>query len=328
MGQSGSSSGRYAVRRIGDAALLSVVILLGLVLRMGAMQLNQNALSLEERIAHERALVRAGEHEGIDSLHMGRLWAMLASDYEDDGAYLQAEDAYNHALKLFEGSPDGAADYAIALDNLGSLYLVKGEFATATEIRKRSMRLRESGGDKLEIARGHAHLAEVAFARHSYKEAEEESAKAYQGMVEVKDPSAEDFVSDLVTLTYSSCVNHEYLDAVAHGTEALTRARAAFAVNSLQVGGAQVALGYAEWKTGKKDDADRDMREGIASLRAGMTPGHPYVLGALRQYSSFLEQTHHKREAKLIAEEEKRLEVAPAGACSNCTVSVYGLRAK
>ena len=36
-----------------------------------------------------------------------------------------------------------------------------------------------------------------------------------------------------------------------------------------------MALGYAEWKAGKKDDADRDMREGLESLREGMTPGHP-----------------------------------------------------
>ena len=86
MGHRVSSCDGCAVRRVGAAALLSVVILPGLVLRVGAMQLNQNALSLEERIAHERALVRAGEHEGIDSLHMGRLWALLASDYEDDGA--------------------------------------------------------------------------------------------------------------------------------------------------------------------------------------------------------------------------------------------------
>jgi tetratricopeptide (TPR) repeat protein len=298
-------------------------------LRIGAQQLRQtSASSLEQRIANERELMRAGERKGIDSLHMGRLWAKLASDYEDAGAYVQSEDAYNHALKLFGASPEGAADYAIELDNLGSLYLIKDQLNAAEEIRKRSMALREAAGDELQIALGHAHLAEVAFARHKYKEAEEESAKAYREMVAVKDPSAEDFVSDLFTLTYSSSVNREYADAVAHGMDALSRARAAFASNSMQVGGAQMALGYAEWKAGKKDDADRDMRDGLEALREGMMPGHPYVLGAMRQYSEFLERTHRKREAKQVAEEEKRLEVAPAAGCNNCTISVYGLRAK
>ena len=304
-------------------------MLLMFALRVGALQLNRTTSpSLEQRIAEERRLVHVGEHEGVDSLHMGRLWAKLASDYEDEGAYVQSEDAYNHALKLFGASSEGAADYAIALDNLGSLYLIRGELNTAEEIRKRSMALREAAGDKLQIARGRAHLAEVALARHKYKEAEEESAQSYREMVEVKDASAEDFVSDLITLTYSSCINRQYADALAYGTDAVARARSAFAANSMQVGGAQMALGYAEWKAGKKEDADRDMREGIEFLREGTTPGHPFVLGALRQYSDFLEQTGRKREARQVAEEEKRLEAAPASSCSNCTISVYGLRSK
>lgn len=313
---------------VGAAAwLLSATMLLSWTDGALGLQSDQLQLSLEQRIANDRQLTRAGERAGMDSLHMGRLWARLASDYEDAGGYVQSEDAYNHALKLFEASPEGAADYAIALDNLGSLYLIKGDLNAAEEIRRRSMKLREAKGDKLEIARGRAHLAEVAFARHKYKEAENESAEAYREMVDVKDTSADDLVCALITLTYSSSANRRDAEALMYGSTALTRARAAFAARSMQVGGAQVAMGYAEWKAGRKDDADRDMRDGVESLREGTTPGHPYLLGALREYSDFLEQTGRKREAREIADEEKRLQ-APASACNHCTVSVYGLRPK
>jgi len=315
------------VQRMWAAAwLMSLVALQLWVTRAKALQVAELPPSLEQRVAHEKELVREGEKAGMDSLHMGRLWTKLASDYEDEGAYVQAEDAYNRALKLFVASPAGAPEYAITLDNLGSVYVLKGELNAAAECRKRSMALREAAGDKLEIARGWAHLAETSLARHQSKEAEAEASKAYQQMVAVNDPVAEDFVSALVTLTYASTFNQEHAEALEYGSTALSRARMAFAANSLQVGAAQVAVGYAEWKAGKKDDADRDMHAGVEALRSWTTSGHPYVLAALRQYSAFLAQTHRKREAKQAAEEEKKLEVAPA--CNNCTVSVYGLRAK
>lgn len=310
------------------AWLAGFVVLQLLVTKARALQAVEVPASLEQRVAHEKELVHEGEKAGMDSLRMGRLWAKLASDYEDAGAYVQAEDAYNRALKLFVSLPVGAAEYAVTLDNLGSMYVLKGELNAAAECRKRSMAVREAAGDKLEIARGWAHLAEISLAMHRSKEAEAEASKAYQQMVAVNDPVAEDFVSALITLTYASSFNQEHAEALDYGSAALSRARKAFAADSLQVGGAQVAIGYAEWKAGKKDDADRDMHAGVEALRSWTTSGHPYVLAALRQYSAFLEQTHRKREAKQIAEEEKKLEVATTAACSNCTVSVYGLRTK
>ncbi len=317
------------VQRIRAAAWLTGLVVLHLwVARARALQAVEPPASLEQRVARGKELVREGEKAGMDSLRVGRLWAKLASDYEDEGAYVQAEDAYNRALKLFASSSAGAAEYAITLDNLGSMYVLKGELNAAAECRKRAMALREPTGDKLEIARGWAHLAEISLARHRSKEAEAEASKAYEQMAAVNDPVAEDFVSALITLTYASSFNQEHVEALGYGSAALSRARMAFAADSLQVGGAQVAIGYAEWKAGKKGDADRDMRAGVEALRSWTTSGHPYVLAALRQYSAFLEQTHRKREAKQVAEEEKQLELAPAAGCNDCTVSVYGLRAK
>jgi tetratricopeptide (TPR) repeat protein len=321
---------RFAVvQRIRNVAWLASLVALQLwAMRAKAVQVVEQPISLEQRVAREKELVRQGEKAGMDSLRVGRLWAKLASDYEDAGAYMQAEDAYNRALKLFASSPSGAAEYGVTMDNLGSMYVLKGELNAAAECRKRSMAVREAAGDKLEIARGWAHLAEISLAMRRSKEAEAEASKAYQEMVAVDDPVAEDFVSALITLTYASSFNQEHAEALEYGSSALTRARVAFAADSLQVGGAQVAIGYAEWKAGKKEDADRDMRAGVEALRSWTTSGHPYVLAALRQYSAFLVQTHRKREAKQVAEEEKKLELAPAASCSNCTISVYGLRPK
>jgi hypothetical protein len=43
-------------------------------------------------------------------------------------------------------------------------------------------------------------------------------------------------------------------------------------------------------------------------------------------YANYLRDVHRVTEANEIAEEEKALKSRVANACSNCTVSVYGLR--
>jgi tetratricopeptide (TPR) repeat protein len=320
---------RFDWQRVRAAAWFAgAVALLLCGMTAQALQVAPAGVSLEQRVAQDQDTIRAGEHEHMDPLKLGRLWAHLAVDYEDAAEFSKSENAYNRALKLFQATPEGAKDYAIALGNLGSLYLASGDFDAAERCRRQSMALREAAGDRLEIARGESHIAEVSLAKHHFKDAARESSMAYREMVEVKDSDASDLVSTLVTMTFASCMNKQCGEAVAHGREAVSLARESFPANSLPMGEAQMALGYAEWKTGLKDDADRDMREGIAALRAWMTPGHPYFLGAMRQYRLYLDQTHRKREAQQIAAEEKRFETAPANACSNCTISAYSLRAR
>ncbi|WP_263366781.1 tetratricopeptide repeat protein [Edaphobacter bradus] len=286
------------------------------------------SLTLEQRVARENQLIRAGERSGLDPLNLGRLWGHLASDYEDEAEFEKAEAAYNHALQLFEHLPAGAKDYVVALGNLGSLYLLTHRNDEAMRCRKRALAAREAMGDKLEIARGKELLAEVYLAEHKYKEARQTAEEAYDSMVALKDSNSSELVATLITLTYSSCMRGQCAYAVDRGREAKSLALSAPEADSLPLGEARMALGYAEWKAGMKDDPDAEMREGIRILRRWMTPGHPYVLGAMRQYSKYLNETHRTVEAKEVAEEEKRMNTAQQYTCANCTVSVYGLRVR
>ena len=324
------SSLRCDVQRIPAAAwLVGAVALLLWAARVEALQMQQTASSaLEQRIEHEANVIHAGERAGLEPLKLGRLWAHIATEYEDEAEFSKSEDAYNRALKLLRPAPEGATSYAIVLDNLGSLYLATGNLNAAEGCRKQAMALHEAAGDRLQIARSESLLAEVSLARHKFKDAEQQSMEAYREMVAVKDAATGEMVGALVTLTYASCMNRHCAEGVEHGREAILLAHEAFAANSLPMGEARMALGYAEWKAGMKDDADGEMREGIEILKEWRTPGHPYVLGAMDQYRKYLDETHHKREAQQIAEEEKRLQGAPSASCANCTVSVYGLRGR
>jgi tetratricopeptide (TPR) repeat protein len=283
---------------------------------------------LEQRIAQDLDLTKVGERTGVEPLSLGRLWAHLAVDYEEAAEFAKAEAAYNRALQIFERTPDAAKDYAIALDNLGSLYLASHNDEAAEKCRRRALAAREGVGDRLEIARGKALLAEVYLARRKYKEAQQTAAEAYDAMVGAKDPDSSELVSTLITLTFSSSMHGQHAYAVERGREAESLALAALPADSLLTGEVRMALGYAEWKAGMADGPDEEMREGVRILRKWVTPGHPYLLGAMTQYRNYLKDAHRAAEAKEIAEEEKALMSNPPNTCANCTVSVYGLRAR
>src|ERR1700753_2450424 len=56
----------------------------------------------QKDVAQDIAMIREGERSGMEPLKLGRLWAHLASDYEDAMDIVKSEDAYNHALRLLE----------------------------------------------------------------------------------------------------------------------------------------------------------------------------------------------------------------------------------
>jgi tetratricopeptide (TPR) repeat protein len=286
-----------------------------------------NTQSVEQQIAQEITLIQDGERDGVELLKMGRLWAHLGIDYEDEAEFAKAESAYNHSLRILEALPSGMADYANVLDNLGSMYLMLGNLAEAERCSRNSLSLREWMGDKLQIARGKWHLAEVELGRHRAKEAQQRSLEAYNEMVALKDPETKDQVSALITLTYAECFQSCADDGVAHAKQSVALARSTTPSDPIMVGQALQALGYADWKAGIKDTPEQEMRESIAIFKKQNGRGRAYALGAMQQYRRYLEATHRGPEAKQVALEEEQLS-KQRGKCPNCTVSVYGLQRK
>ena len=287
-----------------------------------------SSLLEQQQIAQELALIHEGEHRGLEQLKMGRIWAKLASDYEDESELVKAEDAYNHALRQLEPSSSERVDYAVVLDNLGSLYDMMGNLRASELCRRRSLGLREKLGDPLETARGKAHLAGVHLGMHKYKNARREALEAYNEMVALKNPDTGEIVSTLFTLSYATCTGGGCSDSLEYARRAWSLASGALPGDSLQVGLAHMALGYAEWKAEIKDAPDEEMRKGIEIVKAQGSQGNPpYLLSSLEQYRKYLEAVRREPEAEQLAVEEAQLK-KQSGKCANCTVSVHGLEHK
>ena len=104
-----------------------LLLLITLILSMGVLRAqtpNANTLTSQERIAHSLESIRAAEQNDLPKAEQGILWEQLALQYHVATDFQKAEDAYLRSLHLLKRAPASRADYASALDNLASLYLI------------------------------------------------------------------------------------------------------------------------------------------------------------------------------------------------------------
>jgi tetratricopeptide (TPR) repeat protein len=282
------------------------------------------AALLRAHIAHEVDWVHHSAELHLTRAQTGILWGRIASGYQDEAEIAAAADAYDRSLELLRTEPAARADYATVLDNLGSLYLETGRPNEAENYGNEALRVREALGDQLAIASSQHHLAEVFLVKRRFGDAEKEASMALEAQAAADDPDAGDRVGALLTRTYARCFSGKCAEGLQDAEQAMAIARTGFQPDSVPAAHIWLALGLAQWKTGAVEDADTSMRRGIEILRTRMSPADPLLLGALTQYSTYLEAVHRKPEARRVEEEVAR-ENRQSEPCTTCTVSIYGL---
>ena len=285
----------------------------------------EGAMSPAAHIARNRALIADAARLKLTPVQTGGLWAQIASDYQDMGAFADSEAAYSRALELLEPESSAQKAYAVTLSNLGSLYTITQRFDAAENCDRRSLAVVEKLGDPLMIARAQGHLADVYLAMGRNKDALRYASLAVHAVSTLSEATSDDKGSMLISYAYASCLTLHCDQGLEAAREAMKIVRASFAPESFPAGQAHVALGYIEGRTGEGAAADDDLREGIRVLRMQLPPSHPLMLHALEVYRDFLADHHRDIEAKRIADDEK---AARDPNCTQCVVSVHGLRVK
>jgi tetratricopeptide (TPR) repeat protein len=279
-------------------------------------------MPLPERITQELGLIHAAEQEHLPDVQLGYLWARLASDYRDKADFSRSEDAYNRSLRLLKAAPEAKADYATLLDKLGNLYLIYGHKDEAESCMKKSLAIRQELGNVTNIGLSHEHLAEVALARHKFKDAERAASEAYQILVTAKGSDTTGLAAVLVTLTYARCEQNKCAEGLQSAEQALSIVRTQYQPDSLHVGHTLMALGFAKWKMGGNQDAEKAMLQGIQIIRTLNAPGDPNTRYAFMEYRDYLKAMHRSLDVKQI---EEQLATSTHQPCASCSVSVYSL---
>lgn len=280
---------------------------------------------LDARIRRELQFIERNPQANNSPLTVGRVWAQIAYDYQDEGAFASAEAAYVKSLAELRDVAEATSEYATILDNFGSLYLMTGRLQEAENCRKKSLEMRKQSGDPLDIERSRAHLAEVALARHKWKDAEKQASEAAQEMILLNDKQKTDVISALITESYAQSLEGKQQDAVLSAKQAVAIASDSFPLQSLPVAQAYLVLAIVQLKAGSVEEAGNSLRHSIPNIRELTAPGDPQRTVALTIYKGYLLRSHQPHEADKVDNELRSNTQQRDSQCKDCTVSVYGL---
>jgi tetratricopeptide (TPR) repeat protein len=281
------------------------------------------AAIVQRRISDEvRQIKEATEQHGSPE-RLGYLWARLASDYRKVGNFNASESAYFQAIGVFEGAPS-SRNYATTLDNFGMLYLSYGKLEEAERYNKKAEEVRRSMNYTLDLARSEQHMSQIDLAKHKFKEAENESAHALTVFEEEKDSEMIDFISALNALVYTRCMRKKCEQGMEAAQRSLEISRSSFGAESLQSAHSMMAVGFALWKLGRLDDADRTMLAAVQIMRSHPSHDERSLLLALAEYRDYLRGVHRDNDAENLTRElvETRNQTT---FCTTC-VTVNSLR--
>jgi hypothetical protein len=282
----------------------------------------QFSTTTQKDIAQKRHMIDLAEREHLPDAKIGYLWGRLASDYAAQSDFVRAEDAYFRSLRLLRNAPEAQKDYATLLDNLGVLYLAYNRRAEAEQYLTRGFAARRKQDDIAALGVSQLHLAELALDGHKFKRAENIAAEAQANLTATGDSGRVGLIGALVTLAYARCEQHKCAEGLRDAEHAMDLARLVYPADSLPAGHVLMAIGYARWKTGDSEEAERMMLQGVHIITTRNAPGAPDSRDALLEYRDFLKAMHRSLDVKRI---DDQLAQATPQPCANCTVSVNSL---
>ncbi len=282
----------------------------------------QFSTTTQKDIAQERHMIDLAEREHLPDAKIGYLWGRLASDYAAQADFARAEDAYFRSLRLLRNAPEAQKSYATLLDNLGVLYLAYKRRAEAEQYLKRGFAARRKQDDIAALGVSQVHLAELGLAGHNFKRAENIAAEAQANLTAAGDSGRVGLIGALVTLAYARCEQHKCAEGLRDAEHAMDLARLVYPADSLPAGHVLMAIGFARWKTGDTEEAERRMLQGVHIITTRNAPGAPHSRYALLEYRDFLKAMHRSLDVKRI---DDQLAQATPQPCANCTVSVNSL---
>jgi tetratricopeptide (TPR) repeat protein len=243
----------------------------------------------------------------------GATWLKLAILRQDAAEYRDSERAYRRALALLRhGNPAFLAD---ALDQMGTMYVERGEFSKAEQLERKALAIREERGDSLGIGVSHMHLAVLSLGRRDLASAEVDAEIGVNLLVPERTSSAaqsvatpEQKMTALIDLSLTRCARGACASAIPDLQRALQIAHANYSKDSIPVGFLDFLLGYASWQSAGNESGGELMKNGIQELETQIGWGHPTYLSALRQYKSFLMRNGHTTEATAIEAKLSHLE--------------------
>ncbi|HEY6375703.1 MAG TPA: hypothetical protein VIX90_09305 [Edaphobacter sp.] len=269
-------------------------------------------LSFKQQLMHlielrEAAVQRAESAHVIDD-HLAKIYEELGLLYADVAMWERSETNLEHAISLFRQSSEPTDELAKSLSGLGRVHVSIGKLRQGEKEEEEAVRIRESKGDPLLIARSRNDMAELYLAQHKFAKAKDAARQAIDEFVVNEKADAFDRISARYALGLALCASKDCPSAVAPLKEAIEEGKTTLHLRDFPLGLGAFLLGYAYWKSGNMAEAGPYMEQGTKIMNEQLGWGHPIYLVALRHYAQFLRENRRINEAEDVERKIRRAE--------------------
>jgi tetratricopeptide (TPR) repeat protein len=255
---------------------------------------------LTHRITLQEASVRGMESSHSANNELANAYEKLGMLYESGAQWDRSEAALERSIALFRSSSVKTEELATAITQLGSMHLLMKKLKESEKETLEALKIRESLGNRLQIARSWNDLAAVYLAQNKFEKVRDYAQRALDEFNEDTLAGVFDKVSARFAIARALCSTKECSSAIPLLKTALEDAKTAPQANDLPTGLGYFLLGYAYWRSGEMSLAGENMAHGTTLMNTMLGWGHPVYLDTLRCYAQFLRESHNVEAANAV----------------------------
>lgn len=289
----------------------------------------------EQRLTEAYRLEREGEpssaivqlrslldSKSLDPAGIGKAWNVLGLAFEDQGDFSASRHAFEQSIQAYEGVPDDASDYAMALDDFGELYVLTGQLDPAVRMMERALHLYEEAKDHAGVARASSDLTGALFTEKKLREGRKDLERALRE-AQLTNQLDDDDLATLASLQgWLAQCDGELPTSVSKYQQSLDLLRKVHGEEYASTGWGYVLLGQVQAETGDLSGSLAEIVKGLGILGRTLNSQDPRFLSAEIAYSRVLDRAGKRSEAQSIrADAEGQLKTFRSSQCVDCTVS-------
>jgi tetratricopeptide (TPR) repeat protein len=258
---------------------------------------------------------------------VGVAWSVLGSAYVDLEMYDKAERAYQRSIQILRAIPSARAQYASAIDSLGTLEDSLRQKDQAKALCEKARHIYEGLGDSGGIAITSTNLAVIAYGKKDFKAARralERASQAAQHAIGMKDDNIA--AMDAVT---SALALHDGRDeeAISSIQQAIDHWKRGHGPGYLILGTGYLLRAQVLAKSGDYAGAIADSRQALAITEAAAGRNTFAYASSENAYAEILRASGAKEEAARIRKEANgTLAGLELRSCNGCTINASGFR--
>jgi tetratricopeptide (TPR) repeat protein len=236
---------------------------------------------------------------GPNAADVGAAWVLLGDVYQDIGRYNDAQRAFQSAISIFKDQGKEREE-AVAMDNLGSLYLAIGQPEMSKRLRLRVLKVLEKTGDHASMARLYNNLAATAFQRNDTHEGRKYIGQAFQEVRLAPEVGYDDLAAIASNAGWLSMHDHDYKQALAYYEDARRLWIKQHGMNHPQTGWGYVLCGRARAFLGDTQQGLEDVRTGIGMIENTVGAHVSMYFSSRLAYADVLFAAGSREESKAV----------------------------